>query len=180
MVVYGIQLGLGKHVWQVAPFNAIIQQMKLLIGIFFAIQAFYATSIALAKLSIVALYLRVFPHQLLHKISFTTSGLIVIMWISSIIAIIIEAIQTKGGNAIEFNEGEWATYVDYQLAASIINAVTDVILCVSPLPIVIKLQMSKRDKIIVSGLFGLGFLYVLSLCAFPFFAHLNVVPALLL
>jgi hypothetical protein len=169
MVMYGIRLGLGKHVWQVAPFNAIIQQMQRLIEIFFVIQVFYATSISLAKLSIVVLYLRVFPTQLLHNICFATSGLIVIMWVASIIAIISEAIQTKGASAVEFHEDEWMTYVDYHLAASIINAVTDVILCISPLPIVIKLQMSKRDKTIVSGLFGLGFLYALPLFAiFPF------------
>jgi hypothetical protein len=160
MVLYGVQLGFGKHIWNIAPYNVIIQQVKQVIKVLFVCQIFYATSISLAKLSIVALYIRVFPNPLFHKIILATSALIIAMWVCSIFVTIFQCNPIDGAWDFEIKDAKCITYVDYQFVSGIINAITDIILCVSPLPMVIKVQISRREKYMVCGLFGLGFLYV--------------------
>ena len=48
--------------------------------------------------------------------------------------------------------------VTFFYVASAVNGVTDVVLCVAPLPLVYRLQTSVKEKALVSSLFGLGFL----------------------
>ncbi len=46
------------------------------------------------------------------------------------------------------------------LSSTAINVTTDLILCIVPIPLFWRLQLPKRQKIMISGLFFLGGLYV--------------------
>jgi hypothetical protein len=47
-------------------------------------------------------------------------------------------------------------YVSYLYASSVINVITDIVLCVLPLPYLMKLSMSRKQRIILCVLIGGG------------------------
>ena len=72
--------------------------LTIMCQVLFICQIFYATGISLAKLSIVALYLRIFPNRVFYRIILATSFVIVAMWICSILVTIFQVKLLKMAN----------------------------------------------------------------------------------
>lgn len=81
-----------------------------------------------------------------------TAFVIISMGISSTIV----SLALHWGWLLQQHKLDIGVHVAY--AFSSLNAVTDLMLCVAPLPLFWKLQMRVQEKIIVSMLFAVGFL----------------------
>ena len=118
----------------------------------------YSTALCCVKCSIVACYLRVFPNQtLFRRIIWGNTFVIVALWICSIFVGIFQCNPPQAAWEVTFKGAHCIAIVNYYYPASSVNIVTDLMLCIAPLPILWKLRVSKVERIFVIVLFCFGF-----------------------
>ena len=101
---------------------------------------------------------RVFPDPILRKILFATAFIVIALWICSMTVTIFECTPVAAAWDFELEGAKCIDLVTFFYVASAINGITDVVLCVAPLPLVYRLQTSVKEKALVSFLFGAGVL----------------------
>lgn len=69
------------------------------------------------------------------------------------------------------------TYKDVNIAIAVFGMVTDIVILVVPLPTLWKSQMRKKQKIAVTGVWGIGLLYVVAILVLKFRAVLTRITA---
>jgi hypothetical protein len=150
----GVRYGFGQNVWDL-DLSTILAEVSKAVRTLFICQCLHAVSLTLVKLSIISTYWRIFQ----------TSS---VRWTLGILGAAITgvSIATIFGTLFQCEPvaGAW----DFLLPAKCISirelyyfstafsVFTDVALCVLPLPFFWTLKVSRREKIIVSCLFGLG------------------------
>ncbi|WYZ42468.1 hypothetical protein EsH8_VI_000167 [Colletotrichum jinshuiense] len=149
-VVASADLGFGLHYWNVNPANA-----QRIIQLYYAVQMLYIVVLILAKLSIIALYARVFPNrkfQLLNKLVFVFlvgHGLVflfVIMFECTPIAAIWD--RTLERKCVNLNA--------VAMASAILSIVEDIVILVMPVQQLSKLQLGTKKKFAVGFMLSLG------------------------
>ncbi|KMQ48424.1 hypothetical protein HL42_0873 [Trichophyton rubrum] len=153
--------GFGKHDWDMTD-----EQEKRSLKWILVAQVLYKLVICLAKVSILLLYLRIFyVHQYFRRICIC----LVVFTILSGIAFIPPTIWQCSPV-----EAYWDRSIPHTclssfpnwLSYAIINITTDVILLVLPVQQILRLQLTKRDKIALILVFLLGsFIYRVTLVA---------------
>lgn len=118
----------------------------------YSVTILYTLAVTLAKLSIVITYLRIFLSKTFKWIMYGTSAIIVCM------AIILITVSLAFHWDWLLNNHKVAVALRLNYAFSGLNAMTDLILCIAPIPWFWKLQMPIREKIIISTLFTVGIL----------------------
>lgn len=117
----------------------------------------YATALMFVKISIVTSYLRAFPIRTFRWIMYILSAAIIAVWICSIFVTIFQCSPVSG--AWDFTRTRKClpvfTFFYFTTAFSIF---TDFLLCILPLPVFWKLKLPRRQRNIVSLLFGVGLL----------------------
>jgi len=117
----------------------------------------YLPAIAFPKLSICALYLRIFAKPNYRVVVWITAGLVVANAIGSfvpafVICVPLEYLWNRklpgGGHCIDANA--WYRW------ASLMNIITDLIMLVLPIPLLMELQTSKKTKLGLLFTFSLG------------------------
>nr|XP_036583947.1 uncharacterized protein CTRU02_06078 [Colletotrichum truncatum]KAF6793206.1 integral membrane protein [Colletotrichum truncatum] len=156
-VIATAKLGFGLHYWNVNPANA-----QRILQLYYAVQMLYIIVLILAKVSIVALYHRVFPDrkfQLINKLVFaflTGHGLVFVFVImfecTPINSIWDRTLQRK---CINVNA--------VAMASAILSIVEDIVILAMPIQQLSKLQLGIKKKIAVCFMFSLG-----SLCLYHF------------
>lgn len=143
--------GLGKHMWDLQDG----QVLHVLESLFIA-TAIFPVLMALIKISIVLLYLGIFPSKGFQMAAWTVVGFIAF----SGFAMELFAIFTCSPVEYTWNKDSKPGYCMSQIYPSgmgaIVGVVQDVAVVVLPAVQVRRLQMKKRQKMLVMGLFGLG------------------------
>ncbi|KUJ24255.1 uncharacterized protein LY89DRAFT_663009 [Mollisia scopiformis] len=167
----GESLGLGKHIWNLSPVltdipSATGKITKALYGAYLS----YSTAITFTKFSIMATYVRIFPHGILRNTVYGTAIVVLCFWISSIFAIIFTCVPVSA--AWDYNlKGHCYPIVNFFYASSAFNIATDVLLCVLPIPTLWALKLPKPQRTVLIILFSMGtFACVASILRL---AHLN-------
>ena len=112
----------------------------------------------LVKCSIAACYLRVFPGQVLfQRVIWAATGVILALWIASIFVGVFQCIPPSAAWDVTFRGAHCFPIVDFYYPANSVNIVTDLVLCIAPLPILWKLRVSRLERIVVIILFCFGF-----------------------
>lgn len=156
VVIAATKYGLGKHVWNL-NFSNIIAELKVCIQLMFVANIFYSAAIAFTKMSIIASYMNIFNPRGLLKIVLQVTGFITIgLGVASIPATIFECIPVDGAWSITDSHAKCYTFVHFLYASTAINVATDLVLCVVPIPLFWRLQLPRRQKVMISGLFFLG------------------------
>ncbi|CAK7265054.1 hypothetical protein SEPCBS57363_001386 [Sporothrix epigloea] len=156
VVIAATKFGLGEHVWNL-DLAHILDNLKVCIQLMFVANIFYAAAIAFTKLSILASYLQIFAPRGLLKIMLYATGCVTIgLGVASVPATIFECIPVVGAWTLMGNDARCYTFVDFLYASTAINVTTDLILCIAPIPLFWRLQLPRRQKIMISVLFFLG------------------------
>ncbi|KAF2116794.1 hypothetical protein BDV96DRAFT_34975 [Lophiotrema nucula] len=117
----------------------------------------YLPAVALPKLSINALYLRIFSDRMNRVVCWIITGLVVANCIGSMVAAFVACVPLEflwnrklpgGGHCIDFNA--WYRW------GSLMNIFTDVVMLVVPIPVMLNLQASVKMKIGLILTFGVG------------------------
>ncbi|KAB5539469.1 hypothetical protein GE09DRAFT_1138949 [Coniochaeta sp. 2T2.1] len=155
-----LHVGFGQHVWAI-PLPTVLPQIKSCVQLMFMANIFYATAITFTKLSIIASYLRIFPYQTLRYLMYVTAAVTLGLFIASVPATIFQCSPISAAWDFDLTQGEdnppkCYTFVNFLYATTGVNVVSDLVLCCAPLPYFWRLQMARRQKFIVSGLFFIG------------------------
>lgn len=126
-----------------------------------ACELIYVTCLFAIKISILALYYRLFStlSRNFNIALYIVASLTVVGWV---IAFFIFLFQCKPF-AYAFDksvEGYCADFNTIYVVTSVINVVINIILLILPLPVVWHLQVSRARKLAISGMFLLGGSYV--------------------
>ena len=146
-----VHYGFGKHDYA-APPDATFRWHQAL----YAIEACYAPSIALTKLSILFFYARVFPLQEFKRYLYGVGALVVSWWIAC------QGTTTFECSPIHFlwtespSTGHCIDFPKYFIGQAVPNIATDLVLLVLPLPQIWKLNLPVTQKLGLMGIFFLG------------------------
>ncbi|KAL6233068.1 hypothetical protein BDW75DRAFT_246823 [Aspergillus navahoensis] len=145
--------GLGKNIWTV-PFSDISETLKL----FFIEEVLYTICTALIKLSMLFLYLRLFPNALLRTIIFISLAITTLWALGSFLA------QVLSCNPVSYywnqwdgeHEGKCTSHNSLLLAHSITNIFLDILVIALPMPVLVRLQMSLEKRMGMCLMFAVG------------------------
>jgi len=156
----GESYGLGKHIWNLScnlldlPYD-VGRITKALYGCYIA----YSTAITFTKLSIMATYIRIFPHGLLRYLVYIIGIVVTVFWVTSVFAIIFTCVPVQAAWDYSIANPRCIHIVDYFYVSAGVNIATDLLLCFLPLPTIWSLQMPKAQRVVVCLIFGIGTLY---------------------
>jgi hypothetical protein len=124
----------------------------------------YAMAAATVKLSIILLYVRVFSTaQTIFRHCIYAAFFVTMALGTTFIIVMLTGCQPLEYFWTSFDgvsEGTCIAFGSFFAAFSVFNVSLDVFLLVLPIPMVLKLHMSARKKLIVCALMMLGILYV--------------------
>ncbi|KAL4939192.1 hypothetical protein BDV06DRAFT_214513 [Aspergillus oleicola] len=145
--------GLGQNIWTI-PFDDIDECMKL----FFIEEVLYVISTALVKLSMLLLYLRLFPNRLLRLAIFISLAITTAWAVGSFFAQLFscQPISYYWKQWDQEHVGHCVSHNDLLLSHSIINIVLDVLVIILPMPVLVKLHMSLEKRIGMCLMFAVG------------------------
>ncbi|KAI5463926.1 hypothetical protein BGZ63DRAFT_354085 [Mariannaea sp. PMI_226] len=178
VAVYFIHIGLGKHVWALPP-DAI---RSLAIGVF-AGEITYTLTIVFVKLSLLALYCRIFFVYHSMKILAGVLGISVITWGISLVVTFTQCIPLRAFwerfdpiNPIQSPEYSCGVNLRaFFYGIAIPNIVLDIFIIVLPLPYIWKLHLRTSQKVSLTIIFTLGlFLTATSIIRFIYLLGVNL------
>ncbi|OHE92570.1 integral membrane protein [Colletotrichum orchidophilum] len=149
-VIATAELGFGLHYWNVNPENA-----QTILQLYYAVQMLYIIVLILAKLTILALFARVFPDrkfQIINKLVFV---FLILHGLIFVFVIMFECTPIAG---------IWDRTIDRQcvdlnavaMASAILSIVEDIVIFTMPIQQLIRLQLSFKKKIAVGFMLSLG------------------------
>lgn len=124
----------------------------------------------LTKLSILALYLRVFPNNWFRLVVRWFFGALVVFAMFSIGATILQC-QPIARNWNRELPGRCFALVKFWYFNAAVSIFSDLFILLLPMPLIVALQLPRGQKLGLVMIFGLGVLFVLSFfSSFPFFS----------
>ncbi|KAF2811144.1 uncharacterized protein BDZ99DRAFT_344380, partial [Mytilinidion resinicola] len=147
--------GVGYHVVAVAKNTP--WKLKTWAKFTFIIPLTYLPAIAMPKLSILCLYLRIFSEPIHRAVCWITAGLIVANCIGSMVPAFVICVPLEflwnqnlpgGGHCIDIDA--WYRW------SSLMNILTDLIMLGLPIPVIIKLHVSRNVKVGLAITFATG------------------------
>ncbi|KAI3395079.1 hypothetical protein diail_1836 [Diaporthe ilicicola] len=156
-----VPLGLGKHIWDL-PGDTKEEQFDIATRVqklnYLAL-ILLSPSIALAKISVIATLLRIFPNSMkcLRLFLFAIAGLIILCCTCQAFLVIFQCSPVKFSWVLGGPEhGKCYGLETVVLALGIVNIVTDFVICLTPIPYFLRLKMPTAQKACLCALFLTG------------------------
>ncbi|KAF4630847.1 hypothetical protein G7Y89_g7284 [Cudoniella acicularis] len=142
-------LGNAQHIWDVN-----LNNLPRFFLVLWLIQIFYSVGLGLIKLSILALFLRLFPSDRFRLVILCAMGFITAMTIALTLSVIF-ACKPVDANWDVYNPNCDDRYAQ-QIAASALAFSTDIVVLIMPMKYLLALRVSTKEKIQVIALMSLG------------------------
>ena len=126
----------------------------------FAVQFLYLASISSVKVSLLLFYKRVFPNQRFRYIVIVTIGLSGVWFVAFFFAQLFE-IWPISGNWDWNSNWKYAWIINEERMNMWLcgtDVLADIFLLLLPIPMVVSLRMSAKDRLAFLGIFSLGLL----------------------
>ncbi|KAJ6179663.1 hypothetical protein N7519_010124 [Penicillium mononematosum] len=127
---------------------------------FFVAQIPYKVALGFTKASIVLLYLRIFITKSFQRVGKAFLIIIVAWTVASVLVTIFQCIPIEASWDHDIKTKQCVDRDSWWYAFAGINTVTDISIAILPIPPVRHLKLSKRDRIGLGFVFGVGTLYV--------------------
>jgi hypothetical protein len=156
----GEHFGLGKHIWNLnSDLLKLPEDVARVTKVLFAAYLSYSTAITFTKFSILATYLRIFPPgAYLGWIVYAVGIVVMGFWISSIFAIIFTCVPVQAAWDYSIRNAKCYGVLHYFYVAAGFNILTDLLLCLLPMPVFWSLSMPRSQRLVLCMLFGMGIL----------------------
>ena len=156
----GERFGLGKHLWNLnSDLLKLPEDVARVTKVLFAAYLFYSTAITFTKFSIIATYLRIFPPGVYLRWIMYVVGIVVMgFWISSIFAIIFTCVPVQAAWDYSITNAKCYGVLHYFYVAAGFNILTDLLLCLLPMPVFWSLSMPRSQRLVLCMIFGMGIL----------------------
>ncbi|KAL4794688.1 hypothetical protein BDV19DRAFT_399298 [Aspergillus venezuelensis] len=147
------ELGLGKDLWFIA-FDDITKFLRY----YFAVEALYVVTVALTKVSMLLLYLRLFPNKGFRLASKLVLAFTIAWGLGFLFAslFICQPVSYSWHMWDGEHEGSCGDHEALLWGGAVINIILDVVIVLVPLPTVFKLQMKAGKKAWVFIVFMVG------------------------
>ena len=132
--------------------------MMQIIQLLYISYIFYAVAICLTKLSIIATYLRIIPQKSFQRLIYAIGAVIVALCITSVFVTVFQCTPVHSAWNFTLTERKCLPYVTFLYVSSSVNMVTDILLCLVPLPFIWRLRIPKQQRVVLCCLFGVGFM----------------------
>lgn len=129
---------------------------------FWAIQILYKLTINMTKVSILCLYLRIFPNKQFRKAALIVMFFVVGYAVSSIVATIFQCSPISKTFHPQ-TPGKCLNLTAFWYANAVANILGDCAILALPMPVLYALHLPQRQKFGLMMVFALGFLYVFSI-----------------
>lgn len=123
-------------------------------------------ALALAKISLIILYHRIMKKQKIYVMALHAITAVVMGYSISIIFALILACHPVSRNWDPTVEGECVNRTALYIATAVTNIVTDLALITLPIPLVLRLNMPRSQKVYLFLMFVVGCAYVISIFLF--------------
>ncbi|KAH6668361.1 hypothetical protein B0J14DRAFT_452413, partial [Halenospora varia] len=151
LIVLVANEGFGKHLWDLADGGL----LHILRSLYIA-ESFYVITLAATKISVLLLYLRIFPHRSFRTATSATIGMIAlsttIIFFMTVFSCHPVAFfwnrDIRGGTCMDVNKLAYAN--------SAMSIIQDLLIVILPLPVLVKLNMGRKKKIGVGFMFAVG------------------------
>ncbi|KAK0130433.1 hypothetical protein ONS96_000952 [Cadophora gregata f. sp. sojae] len=173
--IVGDRYGLGIHLWNLGDgsLESILSSLSRIVKSLYGCYLSYTTSITFTKLSIMATYVRFLPPGIARKINFALAVVILLFWISSIFSIIFQCVPAQAAWNYSV-KGQCHPIKTFFLSLSTFNVITDILLCILPVPLLWSLKMPKAQRAVLCLLFCMGtFASVASILRLTHLDHLD-------
>lgn len=150
IIALGSFIGFGVHVWVVDPRNAIP-----LLRFYWISQQLYILDQLLTKISLLALYLRVFPTRWINVTARYGIFVMVVQETIFYFCILLRCIPVSASWDIR-QSGRCLDLNAIGFAGAILGIAEHFAILVMPLPELWKLKLSKRKRIMLAFVFSLG------------------------
>lgn len=115
----------------------------------------YFSIAAPTKISILCLYRRIFSVPSFKRASLLVGLLVVLWWTAATVADIFSCMPVQLLWDLSL-EGRCFDFNIFWFSMGVLETIIDIIILVLPIKMVLALQLSKRNKIVLSGIFLLG------------------------
>ncbi|KAH6229664.1 hypothetical protein HBI53_038060 [Parastagonospora nodorum] len=154
---YLVKNGLGRDIWTLTDV-----QITNVLYYYFLGEIFYVVALGISKISILFLYLRVFPAKNFRILTYSVMGL------SAVYTIVFFIVTTWQCRPLSLAWTQWdglhpGTCNDIHLQgwiAAAINIFLDIVVMVLPMKHLAALNMSLKKKLMVMSMFGVGIFVV--------------------
>ncbi|KAK4188146.1 hypothetical protein QBC35DRAFT_383311 [Podospora australis] len=146
-----IRLGMGKHIYDVDPAN----MSGLAQGFWFSL-LFYILCLGFSKISICLLYLTIFTLEWARRLSYGVLAIVVVHLVWVLISCFTFCVPLES----IWNYDIQSTFCQPQntwWANTGMAILTDILIFCIPMPFVGPLKLPRRQKIVVVGIFAMGF-----------------------
>ena len=151
-VIWGVSLGLGKHSWMIP-----LENLKPMLMSEHLQTTFYALATFLMRLSALTLYARIFRIENATKMFLWGLGGIVTAWWVCMMVVPWTNCHPLAKTLDTTIPGHCSVRIKWYYGSGAINFVLDVILLLTPMPMVWRLKMKRRKKIFVTFALVLGY-----------------------
>jgi hypothetical protein len=166
LITLDATLGFGKHFWDVPPKNIILlRKVRILIRLFnvtsllsqlyYISQIFYVTVQSLAKVSILLLYLRIFPAKRFRLITNIALGWMVCRTLAFIGVLILQCIPVELSWDITV-PGKCANSQAFVYVAAAFSIFEDFVIMLLPVWELKDLTLSVKKRMLLIFMFALG------------------------
>ncbi|KAF2137195.1 uncharacterized protein K452DRAFT_341398 [Aplosporella prunicola CBS 121167] len=154
------QFGVDRHAWEVTATQAVNFRI-----VTWAISIFYILVTSLVKTSILCFYRRL-SEGMTNTWLFIIYGSIVFVVVYAILVIVMACVACHPMDAFwNKMDAAWTSTHRYKcfdegagfLASAIVSVTQDAMVCILPLIVLFRLQMPRKQKLALAGIFGVGF-----------------------
>jgi hypothetical protein len=151
-----VTYGMGYHLYDI-EFSSMTQARDLFIWYYLA-ELFYCIEIYFIKMSILCLYIRIFPETNFHRYCIVTIVLLTISVLILVPMIIWQCVPIHAIWDLGRSHAQCLNVSGVAYANAGVNLATEIVILILPLPLLHKLRVSKSTKAALYAIFGTGIL----------------------
>ena len=148
-----VQNGLGKHLYDIDYAYA-----TDLLFWFYQCQWLWGMAVLLVKFSILCLYLRIFPDKNFRLRVYATALFMTVAYSITTPMAIVQCLPIKAAWDLGIKHKKCLSIEGVGISNAAVNLISEVIIILLPLSEIRSLQLPKRKKVPLYGLFGAGVL----------------------
>lgn len=137
--------GVGRHLDAVMMFHP--HQVVAWAKSIYALEMIYLPAVALPKLSILSLYLRIFPNKVFRAITLVVAVIVVLNWLAFVFASTFQCLPVAYQWDKSIEGGRCFDVLLFYRMVNVPNIVTDIAMLILPIPMVWKLHTSRPRRI---------------------------------
>lgn len=162
--MYAVHLGSGNHVWDLpgitdsSTFDQVSKAAAPVELLNYTAMIVIAPAIILAKLSIVTILVRIFPESMraLRYFLFALAVILTCCCLTQALLVMFQCSPIQASWNIEAGVCYIQSLEAITMGLGILNLLTDVMLCIAPIPYFWQLQMPRPQRLCLCALFMTG------------------------